>query len=149
MTSLWKNYDANSSYDEYLTPEKKLRREAKIISSILDKHGKKKLQEIDRNCMSTIDSRGINFKVYSADKKAAEEKKWPLDIIPRIVLKSKWNKVKKGLMLLIYLLMMFIIRKEYLKIKSFLKILFLSQKIISNNVKVLVLKEKFGHIYLV
>ena len=61
MTSLWKNYDANSSYDEYLTPEKKLRREAKIISSILDKHGKKKLQEIDRNCMSTIDSRGINF----------------------------------------------------------------------------------------
>ena len=97
MTSLWKNYDANSSYDEYLTPEKKLRREAKIISSILDKHGKKKLQEIDRNCMSTIDSRGINFKVYSADKKAAEEKKWPLDIIPRIVLKSKWNKVKKGL----------------------------------------------------
>ena len=47
--------------------------------------------------MSTIDSRGINFKVYSADKKAAEEKKWPLDIIPRIVLKSKWNKVKKGL----------------------------------------------------
>ena len=97
MTSLWKNYDAKSSYDEYLTPERKLRKEAKIISSILDRHGKKKLQEIDRNCMSTIDSRGINFKVYSADKKAAEEKKWPLDIIPRIVLKSKWNKVKKGL----------------------------------------------------
>ena len=65
MTSLWKNYDAKSSYDEYLTPERKLRREAKIISSILDRHGKKKLQEIDRNCMSTIDSRGINFKVYS------------------------------------------------------------------------------------
>ena len=97
MTSLWKNYDAKSSYDEYWTPERKLRKEAKIISSILDRHGKKKLQEIDRNCMSTIDSRGINFKVYSADKKAAEEKKWPLDIIPRIVLKTKWNKVKKGL----------------------------------------------------
>ena len=54
MTSLWKNYDAKSSYDEYLTPERKLRKEAKIISSILDRHGKKKLQEIDRNCMSTI-----------------------------------------------------------------------------------------------
>jgi len=46
MTSLWKNYDAKSSYDEYLTSEKKLRREAKIISSILDRHGKKKLQEM-------------------------------------------------------------------------------------------------------
>ena len=42
MTSLWKNYDAKSSYDEYLTPERKLRKEAKIISSILDRHGKKK-----------------------------------------------------------------------------------------------------------
>ena len=37
MTSLWKNYDANSSYDEYLTPERKLRKEAKIISNILHK----------------------------------------------------------------------------------------------------------------
>ena len=46
MTSLWKNYDANSSYDEYLTPEKKLRREAKIISSILDKHGKKNFKKL-------------------------------------------------------------------------------------------------------
>ena len=97
MTSLWKNYDAKSSYDEYLTPERKLRKEAKIISNILDRHGKKKLQEIDRNCMSTIDSRGINFKVYSADKKAAEEKKWPLDIIPRIIPRTQWNKVSKGL----------------------------------------------------
>ena len=53
--------------------------------------------EIERNCKSTIDSRGINFKVYSTDKNEIEKKKWPLDIIPRIVLKSKWNKVKKGL----------------------------------------------------
>ena len=126
MSSLWKNYDAKSSYDEYLTPERKLRKEAKIISSILDRHGKKKLQEIDRNCMSTIDSRGINFKVYSADKKAAEEKKWPLDIIPRIVLKTKWNKVKKGLIQRSKALNLFIddvyIRKEYLKIKLYQKI---------------------------
>ena len=87
MTSLWKNYDAKSSYDEYLTSEKKLRREAKIISSILDRHGKKKLQEIDRNCMSTIDSRGINFKVYSADKKAAEEKKMAIRYYSKICFK--------------------------------------------------------------
>ena len=45
MTNLWKNYDAKSSYDEYLTPEKKLRKEAKIISSILDSKEKQKLIE--------------------------------------------------------------------------------------------------------
>ena len=96
MSSLWKNYDAKSSYDEYLTPERKLRKEAKIISSILDRHGKKKLQEIEKNCQSTISSRGINFRVYAANNRA-EEKKWPLDIIPRIIPKTQWNKVSKGL----------------------------------------------------
>ena len=97
MTSLWKNYDAKSSYDEYLTPERKLRKEAKIISSILDRHGKKKLQEIDRNCMSTIDSRGINFKVYSADSEGRTyvrcwinppEKVW----YNSVILENSWNE---------------------------------------------------------
>ena len=54
----------------------------------------KDLEKIEQNCQSTISSRGIIFKVYSADKKAAEEKKWPLDIIPRIILKSQWLKVR-------------------------------------------------------
>ena len=97
MSINWKNYNSNNSYDEYLTPEKSLRKEAKVISKILNSYSIKDLERIEQNCQSTISSRGINFKVYSADKKAAEEKKWPLDIIPRIVLKTKWNKVKKGL----------------------------------------------------
>lgn len=97
MAINWKKYPSNNSYDEYVTNSHVLRREAKIISKILDKYSNKQLEEIEKNCQSTISSRGINFKVYSADKKAAEEKKWPLDIIPRIILKSKWNKVKRGL----------------------------------------------------
>ena len=65
MTSLWKNYDANSSYDEYLTPEKKLRREAKIISSILDKHGKKKLQEIVELGLDAYAFNGLDYSFNS------------------------------------------------------------------------------------
>ena len=97
MTINWKNYNSKNSYDEYLTPEKSLRKEAKVISKILNSYSIKDLERIEQNCQSTISSRGINFKVYSADKKAAEEKKWPLDIIPRIILKSQWLKVRKGL----------------------------------------------------
>ena len=37
-----------------------------------------------------------NFRVYAANNRA-EEKKWPLDIIPRIIPKSQWLKVAKGL----------------------------------------------------
>ena len=97
MSIDWNKYDSQRSYDEYLTSDKSLRREAKIISKILNNYSSKDLERIESNCQSTISSRGINFKVYSADKKAAEEKKWPLDIIPRIILKSQWNKVKLGL----------------------------------------------------
>ena len=97
MAINWKKYPSDKTYDEYVTNDHVLRREAKIISKILSKYSNQQLEEIEKNCQSTISSRGINFKVYSADKKAAEEKKWPLDIIPRIILKSQWNKVKRGL----------------------------------------------------
>ena len=96
VSKLWKNYDATSAYDGYFTEDNKLRKHATIISSILERHGKKKLQEIEKNCQSTISSRGINFRVYAANNRA-EEKKWPLDIIPRIIPKTQWNKVSKGL----------------------------------------------------
>ena len=95
-TQFWKNYNSKSSYDGYISNENKIRKHAKIISGILEKNGKKKLQEIEKNCQSTISARGINFRVYAANNRA-EEKKWPLDIIPRIIPKSVWNKISKGL----------------------------------------------------
>ena len=100
MTSIWKNYNASLSYDGYFTDSNKLRRHAKIISSILEKYGNKKLYEIEKNCQSTISARGINFRVYAANN-IAEDKKWPLDIIPRIIPRSQWIKISKGLIQLI------------------------------------------------
>ncbi len=96
VTQFWKNYDSKSSYDGYISDDNKIRKHAKIISGILERNGKKKLQEIEKNCQSTISARGINFRVYAANNRA-EEKKWPLDIIPRIIPKSVWNKISKGL----------------------------------------------------
>ena len=96
MSDFWKNYDSKSTFDGYISKEKKLRSHAKIIAGILEKYGKKKLQEIEKNCQSTISARGINFRVYAANNRA-EEKKWPLDIIPRIIPKKVWNKISKGL----------------------------------------------------
>ena len=52
MSSIWKNYNAKLSYDGYFTDENKLRKHAKIISSILEKYGNKKLQEIEKNCQN-------------------------------------------------------------------------------------------------
>ena len=96
MVDIWKKYNSSKSYDEYFNLDNKLRKQAKTISGILERYGIKKLNEIEKNCQSTINARGINFKVYSADKRQ-DEKKWPLDIIPRIIEKKEWNKVSKGL----------------------------------------------------
>ena len=107
MGSLWDKYDSDTTYDEYLGEDNKLRKQAKVISSILEKIGSKKLQEIEKNCASTISARGINFRVYSSGKKA-QEKKWPLDIIPRIIPKRDWSKVSKGLLQRVKALNLFI-----------------------------------------
>ena len=96
VNNLWKNYNAKYAYDGYFTEDNKLRKHAAIISNILERYGKEKLQEIEKNCQSTISARGINFRVYAANNRA-EEKKWPLDIIPRIIPRTQWNKVSKGL----------------------------------------------------
>ena len=96
VNKLWKNYNAKYAYDGYFTEDNKLRKHATIISNILERYGKEKLQEIEKNCQSTISARGINFRVYAANNRA-EEKKWPLDIIPRIIPKRVWNKISKGL----------------------------------------------------
>ena len=125
---LWDNYNATKAYDGYFTNDNKLRKHAQIISSILERYGKDKLQEIEKNCQSTISARGINFRVYAANNRA-EEKKWPLDIIPRIIPKTQWNKVTKGLKqrvkALNLLLMTFIIKRKFLRTILFQKISFL------------------------
>ena len=73
MASLWEKYNSEATYDEYLNENNKLRKQAKVISSILERIGIKKLQEIEKNCESTISARGINFRVYSSGKKAQEK----------------------------------------------------------------------------
>ena len=47
VSKLWKNYNSSNAYDGYFTKDNKLRKHATIISSILERHGKKKLQEIE------------------------------------------------------------------------------------------------------
>ena len=41
-SKLWNNYNSKQAYDGYFTKDNKLRKHATIISSILEKYGKKK-----------------------------------------------------------------------------------------------------------
>ena len=44
VSKLWKNYNSSHAYDGYFTKDNKLRKHATIISSILERYGKEKLQ---------------------------------------------------------------------------------------------------------
>ena len=73
VSKFWKNYNSHDAYDGYFTEDNKLRKHASIISNILERHGKKKLQEIEKNCQSTISARGINFRVYGTNNKQSKK----------------------------------------------------------------------------
>ena len=46
VSQFWKNYDAKSAYDGYLTEENKLRKHARIMAGILERHGKKNFKKL-------------------------------------------------------------------------------------------------------
>ena len=61
MGSLLDKYDSDTTYDEYLGEDNKLRKQAKVISSILEKIGSKKLQEIEKKLKMIATKHNISY----------------------------------------------------------------------------------------
>ena len=102
----WNLYKANNAFDEYVTSQNKLRSESKKISNFIGKYSTKRLLTTVKNSENAISQRGITFRVYSEDKPA--DHYWPLDIIPRIIIKKDWAKISKGLIQRVKALNLFI-----------------------------------------
>ncbi len=95
MKLSWSKYELSKSYDEYITPKRTVRGHLRKIGNFFESLSVSDLQELDSATKSAIKSMGINFRVYSEE--GSEERTWPLDFIPRIIKKSEWNIVEKGL----------------------------------------------------
>ena len=65
ISKLWKNYNWSHAYDGYFTKDNKLRKHAAIISSILEKYGKKKLQEIVELGLDAYAFNGLDYSFNS------------------------------------------------------------------------------------
>ena len=48
ISKLWKNYNSSHAYDGYFTKDNKLRKHAAIISSILERYGKKNFKKLKK-----------------------------------------------------------------------------------------------------
>ena len=95
MKLKWSNYELAKSFDEYITSKRSVRKHIKKIGNFFESLTLNELKDLDSATESAIKSLGINFRIYS--ETGSEERSWPLDFIPRIIKKSEWDKVSKGL----------------------------------------------------
>ena len=108
MKISWKKYPNASSYDEYVTPQNSLRGHSKKIGTFLESLSIEDLKEINIATEAAIKSMGISFRVYSEGSFEGQDRMWPLDFIPRLIRKSEWLQVEKGLKQRVKALNMFI-----------------------------------------
>ncbi|MFL2742156.1 MAG: circularly permuted type 2 ATP-grasp protein [Gammaproteobacteria bacterium] len=108
MKISWKKYPNSSTYDEYVTPQNSLRGHSKKIGTFLESLSIEDLKEINIATEAAIKSMGISFRVYSEGSLEGQDRMWPLDFIPRLIRKSEWLQVEKGLKQRVKALNMFI-----------------------------------------
>ncbi len=96
MKFSWNNY-STTTFDEYVTPQSRLRVHSKKIGTFLESLSSKELNEINTATKSVIQSMGISFRVFSDDDHEGQDRAWPLDFIPRIIRLREWSEVERGL----------------------------------------------------
>ena len=123
-------YSSNGSFDEFITDNKKFRSNRSKIFEYLESLSEEELSDVITAKDNAIRSMGITFRVYG-EKNTIQDKLWPLDFIPRIILMSEWKKISEGLIQRCKALNMFI--EDCYNEKSFLNSGFMDPKLILNS----------------
>lgn len=96
MPIRWKTYPLTEPYDELVRaagrPRTAARNLCKYLSSLKDAD----LEERKAAAELAIQLMGITFTVYS-EEGGSIDREWPFDFIPRIIPKSEWDQIEKGL----------------------------------------------------
>lgn len=88
-------YNAGDHYDEMLTPEGKIRQHYDEFFHNLKKTSSKKMNQLQFSANQTQKAMGMTFNVYHDNQ--GVEKILHLDIIPRIIPNTEWQKLESGL----------------------------------------------------
>ncbi len=90
-----KQYNTDGLYDELLAKPNRSRSHAKHLVRQLRKMDAADLAERQDAADLAIKEMGVTFTVYT--EAGAIDRNWPFDIVPRIIPKSEWDMVAKGL----------------------------------------------------
>ena len=96
MSIHWKDYNTDGLYDELIQSPSRPRKWARALCLYFSSLKDEELKERRTASELAIQAMGITFTVYLEDKGNIDQA-WPFDIIPRIITKTEWDKVEKGL----------------------------------------------------
>lgn len=91
----FKRYDATLTYDELIQPDGTARPYAVTVCDYFSSLDESEVEELKNALDLAIKSLGISFTVYEDGSNI--DRSWPLDIIPRVISQSEWQKTEKGL----------------------------------------------------
>ena len=97
MAIQWRNYEARDVWDELIAPGGRARKGAAALKRRLARLDDHELNERRYAAQLAIRSMGISFTVYAGEESASIDREWPFDIIPRLIPKSEWDQISKGL----------------------------------------------------
>ena len=96
MTYRWKDYDAGSNWDELIDARGRARSPARALTRRLARFGSDELASRQASAELAITEMGITFRVYTR-KEGSIDRAWPLDIVPRVLAASEWQRIEAGL----------------------------------------------------
>ncbi|MGR3810978.1 circularly permuted type 2 ATP-grasp protein [Jiulongibacter sp. NS-SX5] len=85
------------AYDEVFNSEGKIRPHYHAILEHFVKYTPEKFRGLIDDVKLILNNEGVTFAVYS-DTMKATERIFPFDIIPRLITRSKWDKLEKGVL---------------------------------------------------
>ncbi len=107
MSVSWNEYDPGNFYDELIKSKGKPRKYAKNLAKYLADHSDEELETRKAVAELSIKEMGITFTVYT-EEEGSIDRSWPFDILPRMIPKSEWANIEKGLKQRVHALNLFI-----------------------------------------
>ena len=96
MAIRWGSYKVKGFYDELIRVTGKPRPAAAALCQYLRNLSDREIEEYKNAAEMAIHVMGVTFTVYS-EEEGSIDRAWPFDLIPRIIPKSEWRQIEKGL----------------------------------------------------
>jgi len=107
MTIRWGSYKVKGLYDELIRVAGKPRPVAEALCHYLRNLKDSEIEEYKTASDMAIHIMGVSFTVYT-EEEGSIDRAWPFDIIPRVIPKSEWTTIEKGLKQRVHALNLFI-----------------------------------------